>query len=395
MKLATLKDGTPDGRLVVVSHDLTRCSDARHVAPTLRAALDAWDEAAPRLELIARSLEAGGQPVERFHERDARAPLPRADGGRAFLDPRAPLPLRDECIALTAEFGVLGARGEVRLVMLAAVGPVATLAPVAVTPDELGKEARLRLELNGDPVDAALSADAAARLAAAAGGDPLVGCAAADGAPVVLRLGDTVRIEIRDASGHSIFGAIEHTAVPAPVAEAPDRLVAHFRAMARNNAWANDRLLEACEGLDAAAFAAPRTSFFPSLRATLNHSYGVDVYYLDLLEEKGQGLDPGPDLAEPAALRAAQAASDRRLIAFCDRLTAADLDRRVMVVRDPDGRPQERIDAILAHLFQHQIHHRGQAHAMLAGTGVPPPQLDEFFLDIDRHPSVTARGFAP
>ncbi len=176
-----------------------------------------------------------------------------------------------------------------------------------------------------------------------------------------------------------------------------DRLAAHFSAMARNSAWANDRLLEACEGLDASAFAAPRTGFFPSLRATLNHTYAVDVYYLDALEETGRGLaafDPEPDFAEPAALRAAQAASDRRLIGFCDRLTAADLERSVIVVRDPDGRPRERIDALLAHLFQHQIHHRGQAHAMLSGTAVAPPQLDEFFLDFDRHPSVGARGFA-
>ena len=63
-------------------------------------------------------------------------------------------------------------------------------------------------------------------------------------------------------------------------------------------------------------------------------------------------------------------------------------------MRDPDGRPRERIDAMLAHLFQHQVHHRGQAHAMLAGTDVPPPQLDEFFLDFDRHPRVASRGFA-
>ena len=184
--------------------------------------------------------------------------------------------------------------------MLAAAGGNATLAPVAVTPDELGPawrdgrvEARLHVEVNGDPADTALSADVAGRVAAAAGADRVVDCAAAEAVPVVLRLGDTVRVEIRDAAGHSIFGAIEHTAVPAREAEAPDRLVAHFRAMARNNAWANDRLLEACEGLDAAAFAAPRTSFFPSLRATLNHNYGVDVFYLDLLEEVGQGLDPG------------------------------------------------------------------------------------------------------
>ena len=43
------------------------------------------------------------------------------------------------------------------------------------------------------------------------------------------------------------------------------------------------------------------------------------------------------------------------------------------------GPVHDRLRRILAHLFQHQIHHRGQAHAMLAGTSVKPPQLDEFF----------------
>jgi hypothetical protein len=37
------------------------------------------------------------------------------------------------------------------------------------------------------------------------------------------------------------------------------------------------------------------------------------------------------------------------------------------------------MDRLLLHLFQHQIHHRGQAHAMLSATQVAPPQLDEFF----------------
>jgi len=168
-----------------------------------------------------------------------------------------------------------------------------------------------------------------------------------------------------------------------------DRLVAHFRAMARNNAWANDRLIAACEALDAAAFAAPRTGFFPSLRLTLSHLYAVDVYYLDALEETGRGLavfqPSDPDFARPRDLRIAQAASDLRLVAFCDRLAPTRLDARVDVDRGEAGIVPERTDALLAHLFQHQIHHRGQAHAMLAGTPVPPPQLDEFFLDFDRH----------
>ena len=145
-------------------------------------------------------------------------------------------------------------------------------------------------------------------------------------------------------------------------------------------------------------FAAPRTSFFPSLRATLNHSLGADIYYLNALEcTDGCPEVPAewPDFAAPAALRTAQAAADARLVAVCDRLAAPDLDRPVVTDRGDAGLVSERLDAVLSHLFQHQIHHRGQAHAMLAGTHVAPPQLDEFFLAFDRHPSVAERGSAP
>jgi uncharacterized damage-inducible protein DinB len=175
-----------------------------------------------------------------------------------------------------------------------------------------------------------------------------------------------------------------------------DGLLRHFRAMARNNAWSNGRLLAACSELTPAEFAAPRTSFFPSLRATLNHNLMVDLYYIDALEQGGRGRaigDDAPDHADPAALRTAQAAADARLIAFCDALEPADPDRTVPTDRGPHGMIPERIDHLLAHLFQHQIHHRGQAHAMLAGTRIKPPQLDEFFLDFDRHP--TARPWFP
>ncbi|MFN3958649.1 MAG: fumarylacetoacetate hydrolase family protein [Parvularculaceae bacterium] len=77
MKLASLKHGR-DGRLVIVSEDLTRCTDASRIAPTLQAALDDWDHAEPHLRELAHSLEVGAAPVERFHERDCAAPLPRA-----------------------------------------------------------------------------------------------------------------------------------------------------------------------------------------------------------------------------------------------------------------------------------------------------------------------------
>lgn len=154
-----------------------------------------------------------------------------------------------------------------------------------------------------------------------------------------------------------------------------------YRAMACNNAWANHRLLTACARLPPEEFAAPRTGFFPSLRATLNHILVIDRFYIDALEGGRLGpaawADPEP-CADLPALRAAQAAMDRRLIALVGALTEADLARIITVHRGARDQ-RDRMDRLLLHLFQHQIHHRGQAHAMLSGTAVAPPQLDEFF----------------
>jgi fumarylacetoacetate (FAA) hydrolase len=78
MKLATLKDGTRDGRLVIVSRDLTRYTDASFLAPTLQAALDDWQRLSPHLATLSESLDHGAVPSARFHENDAHSPLPRA-----------------------------------------------------------------------------------------------------------------------------------------------------------------------------------------------------------------------------------------------------------------------------------------------------------------------------
>ncbi|HEY7801012.1 MAG TPA: fumarylacetoacetate hydrolase family protein [Hyphomonadaceae bacterium] len=77
MKLASLKDGR-DGRLVVVSRDLTRCADASSIAPTLQAALDNWKRAEARLITLAEQVELNSVPTQRFHEKDCASPLPRA-----------------------------------------------------------------------------------------------------------------------------------------------------------------------------------------------------------------------------------------------------------------------------------------------------------------------------
>lgn len=166
-----------------------------------------------------------------------------------------------------------------------------------------------------------------------------------------------------------------------------DALSEHFSDMARNNAWSNLRLYRACLSLSDEAFAAHRVSFFPSLQLTLNHILLVDRYYFDALIDGGQGLtifDDEVPYPRAAQLWQAQAASDHALLSFCESLTADDLQREVQIDRGPSiGVQRERIGNVLPHVFVHQIHHRGQVHAMLSGTAIAPPQLDEFFLDAD------------
>ena len=172
--------------------------------------------------------------------------------------------------------------------------------------------------------------------------------------------------------------------------------------MAFNNAWANHRLLAAVSQLSQEDFVARRTSFFPTLKGTLNHILTVDWYYVDALERSLAGrevdtdahrrcFDPEEPMATIAEVTAAQRAVDRRLLDVCKGLTDERLDTSIAIQR-PHGVVHERCDRVLAHLFEHQIHHRGQAHAMLAGTAVAPPQLDEFFCEGDLE--LRAKDFA-
>ncbi|MEM7214342.1 MAG: fumarylacetoacetate hydrolase family protein [Pseudomonadota bacterium] len=329
MKLASLKNESRDGVLVVVSKDLTQCSTVGHIAPTMQAALDDWKNVAPRLARVAESMETGAQPTQRFHEGDALSPLPRAyqwadcsayvnhvellrqsrdqelpesfwrepliyqGGSDSFLSPRDLIPLVDETWGLDMEgeiavivddvplmASVDEAAASIRLVMLAndvslrrlvppelAKGfgffnskPSSSFSPVAVTPDELAdawENGKLHLPLcvdyNGKPFGRAnggvdmtfdfptLVAHAAKTRPLSAGsiigsgtvsnkldggpGKPIseggVGysCIAEmrtietirNGKPSTnfMTFGDTVRIEMKDNAGKSIFGAIE------------------------------------------------------------------------------------------------------------------------------------------------------------------------------------------
>jgi fumarylacetoacetate (FAA) hydrolase len=334
MKLASLAHGR-DGRLVVVSRDLTRATDAFPVVATLQAALDDWERLSPRLADLSEGLEHGSVPSFRFHEHDCASPLPRAyqwldgsayvnhvdlvrkargakmpesfwtdplmyqGGSDASLGPRQPIHAGSEehGIDFEAEIAVVTgdvpmgvtaaeALGHVRLVMLAndvslrnliaselAKGfgfvqskPPTAFSPVAVTPDELGaswRDGKLHLPLltqvNGKPfgrpdAGADMTFDFGALIAHAAktrplGAGTIIGSGTVsnrdkDGGPGLpvakgglgyaciaeqrmvetildgaaatpfLRFGDSVRIEMKDTAGHSIFGAIEQDILP-------------------------------------------------------------------------------------------------------------------------------------------------------------------------------------
>ena len=149
MKLATLRDGSRDGKLVLVNRALTRCTEASHIAPTLQAALDNWDRVLPKLETLAESLEHDAVPSLRFHEHDALSPLPRAyqwadgsayvnhvelvrkargaempssfwtdplmyqGGSDSFLAPRAPIRMADEAYGIDMEGEIAVVTGDV------------------------------------------------------------------------------------------------------------------------------------------------------------------------------------------------------------------------------------------------------------------------------------------
>jgi uncharacterized damage-inducible protein DinB len=175
--------------------------------------------------------------------------------------------------------------------------------------------------------------------------------------------------------------------------EAQDRLrpemelTQYLRIQAHANRLSNHRLHAAMAPLSRADFHAPRTGFFPSLAQTLNHILMVDLYYVGALNgdpDLRATIDGFAPSDEVHALAARQAATDARLVGYCDALDGAALDGVVEMPRDTHVQ-RDRVGHVLAHLFNHQTHHRGQAHAMLSGTAIEPPQLDEFMMPSEAH----------
>lgn len=166
---------------------------------------------------------------------------------------------------------------------------------------------------------------------------------------------------------------------------------AHFQRMAAYNRWANARLYEAVGTLSPAGIAAPRSGFFPSLLKTLNHILVGDTVWMGRLDGTGSTISSLDQIlhTEFGALQAARVTMDNRIVAHVDALVPARLEED-LVYRTVAGDPMRmQVTQVLAHFFNHQTHHRGQAHAMLSSTEVAPPVLDLIYFLRD-HPQIAA-----
>ena len=152
----------------------------------------------------------------------------------------------------------------------------------------------------------------------------------------------------------------------------------HFVTFAHYNRWANRRLYAVAAELTDAQYREDRGAFFGSLRGTLNHLLVGDRVWFNRFT--GEGVNP-PSLDAILhdrfdELRTAREAEDERILAFVNYLDESRL-HRPFAYRSMDGSPVELpLGQLLAHVFNHQTHHRGQAHTLLTQFGLTVPALD-------------------
>jgi uncharacterized damage-inducible protein DinB len=151
-----------------------------------------------------------------------------------------------------------------------------------------------------------------------------------------------------------------------------------FRQLARYNQWANARLYEAALRMPDERYRTEVGVFFRSLHGTLNHLLVADRIWLRRLTGSGdqpRSLD-AILFEDRERLAAARSVEDKRIIAMVEGYDDTTVERPLSY-QTLSGDPQEQVVAdILRHLFNHQTHHRGQAHACISVLGEAPPALD-------------------
>ena len=156
-------------------------------------------------------------------------------------------------------------------------------------------------------------------------------------------------------------------------------ILQHFQRFARYNALANKRLFAAVGGLPAEEYRKERPAFFGSIERTLNHIMIGDGLWMDRFEGQGRQTGRLDEIlyTDFDALWQARQREDRRISSFIDdKLTEEMLASHVITVNAAGERFEDPFAMALAHMFNHQTHHRGQVHDMLSQAGMDPPSLD-------------------
>jgi uncharacterized damage-inducible protein DinB len=153
----------------------------------------------------------------------------------------------------------------------------------------------------------------------------------------------------------------------------------HFAMMAAYNCWANRLVYDAAGQLQPDALVQPTGAFFGSLLGTLNHVLVADRIWLKRFTGEGDAptrLDTILFDSLPR-LRAAREEEDERIVRWIDGLDEDALSGRFTYITVTDVRTiSQRMAPAMAHFFNHQTHHRGQAHMILTSLGAPSLALD-------------------
>lgn len=152
----------------------------------------------------------------------------------------------------------------------------------------------------------------------------------------------------------------------------------YFQRMARYNGWANALLYAAAAEMPEEDFARETDAYFGSLKGTLNHILVADRIWMRRLTGEGETY---PKLAmilheDLASLAAARIAEDERIADWVGGLTNADFTEDFHYANMAGDPFVDRLDLLLCHFFNHQTHHRGQAHALISALGHTPPSMD-------------------
>ncbi|WP_378943401.1 DinB family protein [Mesorhizobium sp. ANAO-SY3R2] len=153
----------------------------------------------------------------------------------------------------------------------------------------------------------------------------------------------------------------------------------HFMMLAAYNQWANERIYEAAADLDADEFGRDSGAVFKSMKGTLNHLLVADRIWMKRFTGEGDAPATLDTILHEdfARLHAARQAEDKRIVQWVGALTDKAVAGRFTYMTVTDMRTiSQRLAPALDHLFNHQTHHRGQAHMILTVLGRPSVTLD-------------------